>query len=179
MIRCESIEENHIMMALLDHYLPSDDNITFWDRHLHWGDADTKIKPITLSTLVFPKQRMASFQIEKKKKNMLYSVFSIKSLLAVWNKVNIAALKIHIWAEQLVFAEGSYFNFFCLLKTESFQKCKDIPGNVLIRNLENGTDYVIPEGIYLLLRERFQVDSIFKNPFLAKERQVVKTLDTS
>lgn len=46
-------EENHIMMALLDHSLSSDDNTTFQESHLHWGDAETKFKLTTLSTSGF------------------------------------------------------------------------------------------------------------------------------
>jgi hypothetical protein len=61
-------EENHIMMALLDHYLSSDDNIAFWESHDDWGDAEIEIKPITLPTSGFPKQIMAPPQIGKEKK---------------------------------------------------------------------------------------------------------------
>lgn len=71
------------MMVLLDHYPSSDDNITFRDSYLHWGEAETKIKPILLPTPGFPQKIRASSQ-EEKKKQMLYSILSIKSsLLAV------------------------------------------------------------------------------------------------
>lgn len=72
MICWESIEENHIMMALLDHYLSSDDNRYYiWDSHLHWGEAETKIKPITLSTSDFPHKIIASLQIRQKEHALL------------------------------------------------------------------------------------------------------------
>lgn len=66
MICWESIEENHIMMALLDHYPSSDDNIAFRDSYLHWGEAETKIKPISILTPGFPQKITASSQEEKK-----------------------------------------------------------------------------------------------------------------
>lgn len=114
MVCWESVKENHMMMPLWHQYLPSDDTIVFWDSHLYYGDSETKIKPITLSTLGFPKPLMVSLQMAAGggEKNTLYSICCIKSsLLAVWKKVNIAAIKIHIWAEHLVFAECSYLNF--------------------------------------------------------------------
>lgn len=43
----------------------------------------------------------------------------------------------------------------------------------------NVTVYIIPKSNCLLLGERFQVDSIFKNSFLVKETQVLKILDMS
>ena len=53
-------------MVLLDHYPSSDDNITFRDSYLHWGEAETKIKPILLPTPGFPQKIRASSQEEKK-----------------------------------------------------------------------------------------------------------------
>lgn len=50
------------MMALLDHYSSSDDNITLRDSYLCWGEVETKIKPISLSIPGFPQKRIASFQ---------------------------------------------------------------------------------------------------------------------
>ena len=47
MICWESLEGNHIMMALRDHYLSSDDNRYYIrDGHLHWGAVETKVKHI-------------------------------------------------------------------------------------------------------------------------------------
>lgn len=99
------------------------------------GERQTKITPITLLTSGFPPEIMVSLQ-RRKKKHMPYSAFSIKSsLLAVGNKVNIAALKIHMWAEHLVFAECSFFFFkLCLLRSKSFQKFKDTHGSILLKN---------------------------------------------
>lgn len=131
----ESLKENHIMMALQGHYPSSDDNGYYsWDSHLSWGEAETKIKPFTSFTADSPQKITAALQ--RGKKYLLNSTFSIKSsLLAVWNKVNIAALEIHIWAEHLVFAECSFcvvvFSFICLLRIKTFLKCKDTHGSSL------------------------------------------------
>lgn len=115
---------------------------------------------------------------------MLYSIFSIKiSLLALWNKVNIAALKIHIWAKHLVFAECSFFFFFLslfyLLRIKPFRNLRISMAASFWRTSGNVTVYIIPKSNCLLLGERFQVDSIFKNSSLVKERQVLKILDMS
>lgn len=50
------------MMALLDHYPSSDDNITLRDSYLCWGEVETTIKPISLPTPGFPQKILASFQ---------------------------------------------------------------------------------------------------------------------
>lgn len=97
-----------------------------------------KVNPSHYLLQTSPHKIIASLQIGKKKYR-LYSTFSIKiSLLAVWNKVNIAALKIHMWAEHLVFAECSFFfslTLIYLLRIKTFQKCKDIYGSILLKNL--------------------------------------------
>lgn len=104
----KSIEENHIMMALLDRYHQVMITLHF-EIVISTGERQTKLTPITLSTSGFPSTIMVSLQI-REKKYMPYSTFSIKSsLLAVGNKVNIVALKIHMWAEHLVFAECRFF----------------------------------------------------------------------
>lgn len=46
--------------------LSRSDNIMFSDSHLHWGEAETKIKPFTLSTSGFPQKITASLQIGEK-----------------------------------------------------------------------------------------------------------------
>ena len=91
----KSIEENHIMMALLDRYHQVMITLHF-EVVISTGERQTKLTPITLSTSGFPSTIMVSLQI-REKKYMPYSTFSIKSsLLAVGNKVNTVALKIHL-----------------------------------------------------------------------------------
>ncbi|KAM7328182.1 hypothetical protein ACRRTK_012274 [Alexandromys fortis] len=46
------------------------------------------------------------------------------------------------------------------------------------RTSGNEAGWSIPQGTCLVLGERFQVDSIFKNPFLEEEKGVFKIIGT-